>query len=912
MSEYKCICCGEVRQSEKSRTCPNCGYKMYPTPYDHKQVLAGEINDFLQQLRLSKMKMEDISFFRRELSEEKNRTSGGKEMVIILKRDDDKRFPNFDTIQSYVCAGKKSEEFFARLDKSLEEIRAHVHADYQREYETGFDDLKSQIEALDAVLKDAMDEIGLPCELKEAVFPKVVLDYRETPNDALIGTADELFDLLEQMSVKVKKFIKVNNVYGTGYQKKIKPTLKRSKEKDDHADLCGVMAAVKKVLDKRYVVDIFSDGSDELREMLEALWTAIYAVMTLPVLERQYIYRFENGEATAWDGFAAKVVSTVSERYAGIKSPAIDTDFLAAKDEDAMMDLYDKMIHLDSLGLMGINAAGLTRIGESEKELNRLIGLSSVKDSIKKIRAYTLANKKGGGLNLHMCFYGNPGTGKTEVARIIAGILYENKILPSKRVVEVDRSGLVGQYVGETPQKTMQAIRRAMGGVLFIDEAYALIPKDGGAWDYGQEAVATLIKAMEDYRGKFCVILAGYKNQMLELLSTNPGFKSRIQFELDFPNYSRNELKQITTLMLSNRKYTIADIAMDKLLDVTDVKRKEPNFANAREIRNILDQVIMCQNLRTVDTEDHELGIVDVNRYIADAKINLPISGEGTAKKILTGEEELERLVGLASVKRMIKKIKAYARKNKSDESFNLHMCFYGNPGTGKTEVARILSRILFDAGVLAESKLIETDSTGLIGKVVGETGPKTLEKVKDSMGGVLFIDEAYSLAGGSATFGSSKNYGDEAIAVLLKEMEDHRGQFCVILAGYQEEMTAMLGANPGFQSRIQFTLNFSDYTREELGEIAVAMLKSKKYEIDDEALNCLLDLTEYYRRRPNFANARTVRNILDQVIMNQNLRAEDNDNDRMVIISDVEDYIADENIDLRESPKRKIGFSLD
>lgn len=912
MSEYKCICCGEVRQSEKSRTCPNCGYKMYPTPYDRKQVLADEINNFLQHLQLSEIKADAISFFRREPSDKKERASGGKEMVVIHKSDDDKRFPNFDTIQSYVCAGKKSEEFFARLDKSLEEIRSHVYADYQREYETGFDDLKSQIEALDAVLKDAMYEIDLPCELKEAVFPNVVLDYRETPNDALIDTADELLDLLEQMSVKVKKFIKVNNIYGTGYRKKIKPTLKRSEEQDNQADLCGVLATVKRVLEKRYVVDIFSDGSDELSEMLEVLWAAIYAVMTLPVLEKQYIYRFANEDVTAWDGFAARVVSAVSERYSGIKSPAIDTDFLAAKDEDAMLDLYDKMIQLDSLGLMGINTAGLTRIGESEKELNRLIGLSGIKDSIKKIRAYTLANKKDDSLNLHMCFYGNPGTGKTEVARIIAGILYENKILPSNRVVEVDRGGLVGQYVGETPQKTMQVIQRAMGGVLFIDEAYALIPRDGGAWDYGQEAVATLIKAMEDYRGKFCVILAGYKNQMLELLSTNPGFQSRIQFELDFPNYDRNELKQIMNLMLSNRKYTIADIAMDKILDVVDVKRKEPNFANAREIRNILDQVIMCQNLRTVDTEDHELGVVDVNRYIADAKINLPLSGDGAAKKILTGEEELERLVGLASVKRTIKKIKAYAKKNRSDETFNLHMCFYGNPGTGKTEVARILSRILFDAGVLAESKLTETDSTGLIGKVVGETGPKTLEKVKDSLGGVLFIDEAYSLAGGSATFGGSKNYGDEAIAVLLKEMENHRGEFCVILAGYQEEITAMLGTNPGFKSRIQFTLNFPDYTREELGEIAVAMLKSKKYEIDDRALNCLLDLTEYYRCRPNFANARTVRNILDQVIMNQNLRTEDNDNDRMLIASDVEAYIADENINLKASPKRKIGFSMD
>ena len=171
------------------------------------------------------------------------------------------------------------------------------------------------------------------------------------------------------------------------------------------------------------------------------------------------------------------------------------------------------------------------------------------------LTVYALANKGSDALNIHMCFYGNPGTGKTEVARIIAGILYEAKILPTKKVVEVDRGGLVGQYVGETPQKTMHAIERAMGGVLFIDEAYALIPKDGGAWDYGQEAVATLIKAMEDYRGKFCVILAGYKNQMMEMLSSNPGFVSRIQFELDFPNYDRGELEQITRFMLQKRKY---------------------------------------------------------------------------------------------------------------------------------------------------------------------------------------------------------------------------------------------------------------------------------------------------------------------------------------------------------------------
>ena len=398
---------------------------------------------------------------------------------------------------------------------------------------------------------------------------------------------------------------------------------------------------------------------------------------------------------------------------------------------------------------------------------------------------------------------------------------------------------------------------------------------------------------------------------MQKMLSVNPGLKSRIQFTLDFPNYTREELKEITMLMLKKRKYTIGETALSRMLDITDVRRKDPNFANAREIRNILDQVIMCQNLRCAGTEDTEIGIVDVNKYIQDAKINLPTSSTGAAQKILTGEEELDQLIGLSVVKRMVRKIKAYAKRNQGLADFNLHMCFYGNPGTGKTEVARILSRILYDAGVLDEAKLIETDAHGLIGKYVGETAPKTLAKINDAMGGVLFIDEAYSLAGGTTVNGGATSYGEEAIAVLLKEMEDRRGQFCTILAGYRDEMVKMISTNPGLESRIQFTLEFPDYTREELGLIAQSFLEKKGYSIDDGALNRLLDIMEYFRNRPNFANARTVRNVLDQVIMNQNLRTEDEDGNSMIIVDDVEDYLMDEGIDLSKpsTGSRKIGF---
>ena len=147
---------------------------------------------------------------------------------------------------------------------------------------------------------------------------------------------------------------------------------------------------------------------------------------------------------------------------------------------------------------------------------------------------------------------------------------------------------------------------------------------------------------------------------MLKMLSSNPGFNSRIQFMLDFPNYSRDELKDIANLMLGQRQYSIGDEAMSRILDITDIKRKEPNFANARELRNILDQVIMCQNLRCLGSDDHEIGLVDVNKYIGDAKLNLPTSDGKKEGSVLTGEEELDRLIGLATVKRMIKKIKDY------------------------------------------------------------------------------------------------------------------------------------------------------------------------------------------------------------------------------------------------------------
>ena len=908
MAEYKCISCGAVKESETNCSCPVCGYKMFEVPYEKREILIREIRDFVCHLKLAEITLNDLHCFRKILKED---PSGVESCDTIHKQTDDKRFPSFDRIQEYACNASKTEQFCARLNESIEQVRKHINSPYGQTYTVSLEKIEKRLERFDPVLKDSLTALELRVDLPELKFPDISLQYRETPDSILLPIAEDLLSKLQELAKKILHFIKQNNIYGTAYQYMPKNKYNSSEGVDYKTELNEKQELLREILSKHFSVDIFSDGTEELHEMLKAFWSAFGSIMHAPVLSKEYDFSFSDGMTADEDNVGSTLLGLIAKRYEQIDAAIYAYDFLSEKSEDELFDLYDKMIDLDAFGFTGNDKSNLLKIGESEKKLNEMIGLNGIKESIKKIKAYALANKNSNDLNIHMCFLGNPGSGKTEVARYIAGILYENKILPTKKIIEVDRSGLVSQYFGATAEKTNSVINTAMGGVLFIDEAYALgNNSDAGTTDYGKEAIDTLVKAMEDYRGRFCVILAGYKNEMLKMLSTNPGFKSRIQFSLDFPNYSRDELKEIASQMLKKRQYSISVAAINRILDITDIKRKEPNFANAREVRNILDQVIMCQNVRCIGTEDKELGIVDVNKYITDACINLPIA-KTDSKKILTGEEELDQLIGLTTVKRIVKKIKAYAKRNQGTQDFNLHMCFYGNPGTGKTEVARILSRILYDAGVLKEAKVVETDAHGLIGQYMGETAPKTQKKIDEAMGGVLFIDEAYGLVNNTNANGSI-GYGEEAVATLLKGMEDHRGQFCTILAGYKDEMRSLLDANPGFESRIQFALEFPDYSREELAQIALSFLSKKHYSITDDSMNRVLDIAEYYRSRPNFANARTIRNILDQVILNQNLRTEDTLDDDTIIICDVEDYLIDEGITLtnRNSSDKTIGFA--
>lgn len=249
---------------------------------------------------------------------------------------------------------------------------------------------------------------------------------------------------------------------------------------------------------------------------------------------------------------------------------------------------------------------------EIEKELSALVGLEEMKKTIREIYAWLYVNKKReeeglktGKQVLHMMFKGNPGTGKTTVARLLGKLFFNMNVLSKGHLIEAERADLVGEYIGHTAQKTRDLIKKALGGILFIDEAYSLAR--GGEKDFGKEAIDTLVKHMEDKGNEFVLILAGYSREMDQFLSLNPGLQSRFPLVIDFPDYTVNQLMEISELMLKEREYTLSKEAEWKLRDhLTTVKNQTPfAFSNGRYIRNIIEKGIRTQAMRLLMNESY-------------------------------------------------------------------------------------------------------------------------------------------------------------------------------------------------------------------------------------------------------------------------------------------------------------------
>ena len=245
---------------------------------------------------------------------------------------------------------------------------------------------------------------------------------------------------------------------------------------------------------------------------------------------------------------------------------------------------------------------------------NSLIGLTPVKTRIKETASLLLVDKareKLGLVNesptLHMSFSGNPGTGKTTIALKMANLLFRLGYVRKGHLVTVTRDDLVGQYIGHTAPKTKEVLKKAMGGVLFIDEAYYLYRPENER-DYGQEAIEILLQVMENNRDDLVVILAGYKDKMDKFFESNPGFRSRIAHHIDFPDYSNNELLEIAEIMVASMNYNFNEESKKAMAEYIKIRKKQPHFANARSIRNAIDRARLRQANRVFNNSEGPIG----------------------------------------------------------------------------------------------------------------------------------------------------------------------------------------------------------------------------------------------------------------------------------------------------------------
>jgi SpoVK/Ycf46/Vps4 family AAA+-type ATPase len=526
------------------------------------------------------------------------------------------------------------------------------------------------------------------------------------------------------------------------------------------------------------------------------------------------------------------------------------------------------------------------------EEMEELIGLQELKDRINEYANYlqfiTLRKDRGieetEPINLHAVFKGNPGTGKTTVARKLGKIYKRLGLLSKGHVHEVDRADLVAEFIGQTAPKTKAAIKKAKGGILFIDEAYSLSRKDDDAKDFGKEAIEILLKEMSD-ESDMAVIAAGYPEEIDNFLQSNPGLKSRFNIVFDFPDYLPQELIQIADYSADKRGIKFDEGSRDALYKklVDAYRQRDRYFGNARLVNSLVDECKMNLGLRVMGVDNPSALTMDELSTISVGDVaKLSISKPDTMPDIPIDEEllresiaKLHRMMGLERVKNdisdLVKLVRFYKETGKDfRKSFSLHAVFTGNPGTGKTTVARILAQIYKALGIIERGNLIECDRQSLVGGYVGQTAIKTGEIIDKAMGGVLFIDEAYSL-----TEGGNSDYGKEAIEIILKRMEDYRGDFIVIAAGYTENMRRFLESNPGLKSRFDRTFHFEDFEASELHLIAVNQFSESGLTPDKEAIMLLSEMMEeLFDARDNyFGNGRAVRKLVEEAVRNQHLR---------------------------------------
>ena len=435
-------------------------------------------------------------------------------------------------------------------------------------------------------------------------------------------------------------------------------------------------------------------------------------------------------------------------------------------------------------------------------------------------------------------------------------------------------------------------------GILVIHDIENLLYMDN---KFQSVILNILTDEIEKNNRRVCTIIYGERTKLKQVLDSQKKLsRLLINLELEIDDLGIEKIYELTIEKLK-RNMSVPEDAAKKIYNYIKATYTQSEFNNMDYVNKLYSEIVLNMNSKFSENEKTKLKIENIPDVY-------------NIKDLPTIMKDLNNLVGLENIKEQINDLVSLLKFNKQTnidiKDFCFHMCFTGSSGTGKTTVARIITEILYNLGYIKQNKLTEVTAKDLIGEYLGQTSPKTFNVVNSALGGVLFIDEAYSITN---TINKGNQFGNECIATLLKLMEDYRDRIIVIFAGYKDEMKQFLDSNPGLISRIGYTIEFPDYSIDELLQIFLNMLKNSNMDITESALKKLKKVIEVSSKNKNFGNGRFIRNIFQKILIEHAKNMDKNNSDDNLFLIDVflitEDDINFEKLVFKGEDNKKIGF---